>query len=259
MASVKNLRKTLIAAVLLSGLGFLTAMLLSQLNVRRTWLNVSAAHSTDYVRPLPYSIQKPIVQGMQVFYLSSSNITTVCNSTLPPPYDGSEKLMYVTHKVCCDGPGSMGSDGQRHICRSALKQLQIPTENERAIRASGQRAINLHSIDFVSSFVFVTGTSSNHFIESLGQLKTIQNFFPCTRVLYWDLGLQPAEVQQLQTFCGVEYRRFNLSKNPPHVSTLQTYAFKPLVLMESFTEQPVLWWVDSSIRFKSDAQRGAAE
>jgi len=35
---------------------------------------------------------------------------------------------------------------------------------------------------------------------------------------------------QISRLCNVQYRKFDFSRYPPHVRTLQTYAFKPIII-----------------------------
>jgi hypothetical protein len=51
--------------------------------------------------------------------------------------------------------------------------------------------------DSVRDFVFVTGTSSNHFAESLQAVARVQKFFPNHTILYYDLGLAPNQMQRV--------------------------------------------------------------
>jgi len=134
-------------------------------------------------------------------------------------------------------------------CGRALKALRMPLLNAEAALASGQRTVDLNRIDINQSLMFVTACSADHFTESILLVRSLQKYMPGRRVLYWDIGLTAAQAAAVRQLCGVEYRRFDATKYPPHVATLVTYAFKPLILMESFAESQVLWWVDASVRF----------
>uniref|UniRef100_A0A0N4ZKZ8 Beta-1,6-N-acetylglucosaminyltransferase n=1 Tax=Parastrongyloides trichosuri TaxID=131310 RepID=A0A0N4ZKZ8_PARTI len=53
-------------------------------------------------------------------------------------------------------------------------------------------------------------------------------------------------VEHLKRFRFVEYRIFNFSHYPKHVSNLKTYAFKDLIIAEVMKEYSYVLWVDSS-------------
>ena len=48
--------------------------------------------------------------------------------------------------------------------------------------------------DFMENFVFVTAFSSNHFEEGLCAIYHVQEFFPQSKILFYDIGLNETEV-----------------------------------------------------------------
>ena len=58
-----------------------------------------------------------------------------------------------------------------------------------------------YKVVLLSNFrlTFVTGSSSNHFIESVSLIKSFQRYFPGKVLLYYDLGLKRSERDKVST------------------------------------------------------------
>ncbi|KAH3730690.1 uncharacterized protein LOC127852848 [Dreissena polymorpha] len=101
--------------------------------------------------------------------------------------------------------------------------------------------------------VFVTGTSSNHFRESMQMLDnfrhTVRKVIPGAKLIFYNLGLTAKEVQLLKSMCDLEMRDFPFEKYPDHVKLLYGYAFKPIAIQTVLNEHPLVLWLDSSVRF----------
>lgn len=107
--------------------------------------------------------------------------------------------------------------------------------------------VNIHKYD-LSNFTFITGSSSNHFKESKDLIASIQKVFPHKKIYYYDLGLNNGQIKQMESWCNVVYRNFNLKPYPGHVQNLHSYAFKPLIIYEAIQEFDAILWVDASGR-----------
>jgi len=88
----------------------------------------------------------------------------------------------------------------------------------------------------------VTGASSNHFrsllglLASLEALRTEQELE--AKVLVFDLGLSTAETDELSlTFPSADQRKLHWPVYPPHVSDLQTFAWKPIIIQKVVEEE----------------------
>ena len=53
------------------------------------------------------------------------------------------------------------------------------------------------SSETVKNFVFVHGSDVSHFVESTGLVQSIQRYFPQHKLIYYDLGLYPQQVDQV--------------------------------------------------------------
>ena len=99
-----------------------------------------------------------------------------------------------------------------------------------------------------SDRVVATGASANHF-------KTLRNFLLnglpgySGRVVAYDLGLTPEQHDSIATLSrqrdGVELRRFPFAAHPFHVSQLQLYAWKAIIVHDLLQEHARVLWMDS--------------
>ncbi|CAD5223341.1 unnamed protein product [Bursaphelenchus okinawaensis] len=96
--------------------------------------------------------------------------------------------------------------------------------------------------------VFATSVSDNHFGELRKMAKNILKIFGNFKLIVYDLGLNSTNVKELSSWCQVEYRKFNFSKYPPHVTNLFNYAFK-MTIIETLQDTKTFFYLDSSGRF----------
>ena len=100
-----------------------------------------------------------------------------------------------------------------------------------------QMNLTLHRKDFISltkknvqNFVIVTATDKSHYPGLFSMIVGIQKFRPNQRIFVYDLGMTPAQHEEIQTACNVVVRRLDFSKYPPHVQLLIEYAWKPIII-----------------------------
>jgi hypothetical protein len=96
--------------------------------------------------------------------------------------------------------------------------------------------------------VVATGASANHF-------KTLRNFLLnglpgySGHVVVYDLGLTLEQHDAIAALSrlrdGIELRRFPFAEHPFHVSQLQLYAWKPIILHDLLLEHASVLWMDS--------------
>jgi len=58
--------------------------------------------------------------------------------------------------------------------------------------------IDINKYD-LSNFTFITGSSSNHFMESKDLIASIQKVFPWKQIYYYDLGLKKKEIKEVKS------------------------------------------------------------
>ena len=98
--------------------------------------------------------------------------------------------------------------------------------------------------------VVLTSASSNHWIESLDGIGSVQNIMPDMKIIMMDIGLTKEQVEQLQRLRNVEIRKFPFDTYPSHVRDLMKYAWKPLAIQKILTEYEIVFYMDASIRLR---------
>ncbi|KAI6180078.1 hypothetical protein M3Y98_00680600 [Aphelenchoides besseyi] len=98
--------------------------------------------------------------------------------------------------------------------------------------------------------VFVTSISSDYFTELKAFVKNIRDYYPKSKIVVFDIGLETQEIKELSSWCLVEYRVFDFSKYPTHVQNLKNYSFK-LTIIEAFEKYKTFFYVDPSVRIDS--------
>ncbi|GMT12388.1 hypothetical protein PFISCL1PPCAC_3685, partial [Pristionchus fissidentatus] len=99
-----------------------------------------------------------------------------------------------------------------------------------------------------SDVVFVTYASSNHFTEARKGVRSMRAVFE-NKIIFYDLGLKPEQVKELEAVCNLEVRKLQFKKYPVFVTYLNGYNFKPIIMAEVFSELEHFWIIDASIRF----------
>ena len=128
---------------------------------------------------------------------------------------------------------------------------QISTENDLETLCSNKSTVtsNCSCTDYMMcKLVMVTAISSNHFLESQDYFGSIHKNMPNTTIIAYHLGLKKEEVATLQSYCNVKVRRFNFSRYPSHVRSLNMYAWKVMVVSEMSEEFELFMYGDASCR-----------
>lgn len=103
----------------------------------------------------------------------------------------------------------------------------------------------------------LTGASGNHYLESLEMLESlntvVRSEYRNLQVFYYDLGLEPKQLEEVKMRCNCTVLTFPFEKFPPHVRRLKGYCWKPLAIKMMLQIRPFVMWMDASIQFqKSD-------
>lgn len=104
----------------------------------------------------------------------------------------------------------------------------------------------------VDEFAFVMGCTADHYNESKDAIATIQMHFPKHPILYYDWGLEPQQIKELKTLCGVTHKPFNLSRYPAthkQSGRAKYQSAKIFCIMDAFIDHSGVFWLDASIRF----------
>ncbi|KAK6012727.1 hypothetical protein OSTOST_22097, partial [Ostertagia ostertagi] len=102
--------------------------------------------------------------------------------------------------------------------------------------------------------VFVTATSDNHFREALTLIASIRKLWPQKKIVVYNLGLSPKIIQMLKAKCFVELRSFPILylSALSYEIQLDQYRWKPLLIAMAVKEFGAVWYMDTSIRWKTD-------
>ena len=76
-----------------------------------------------------------------------------------------------------------------------LQQLGVPST----------KFVNLTETT-AANFVFVTGVSDNHFMESQDMIGGIQKYYPEMEIIYYDLGLSKSNKEMVRTTTGNSHK-----------------------------------------------------
>ena len=114
--------------------------------------------------------------------------------------------------------------------------------------------------DMYRRLVFVSALSDNHFEEAKEMLRTVTECLPETTIIIYDLGLSKLFQNSISAYYkNVKLRRFPFYAYPPHVSSLQTYAWKPLIVKHVARDYDIIMYGDSSVRLVSCNITGALQ
>ncbi|XP_038063397.1 uncharacterized protein LOC119734111 isoform X2 [Patiria miniata] len=108
---------------------------------------------------------------------------------------------------------------------------------------------DVDSDELFRRLVVVTAFSENHRLEVMGMIGTVQSRMPATRIIAYDLGIEPSNLHNVTQLCNVELRPFKFDRYPPHVANIMTYAWKIIIIKEALNEFGAIFWADASVRF----------
>ena len=100
--------------------------------------------------------------------------------------------------------------------------------------------------------ILLTATSSNHFQKNQALLKNLHDvvfpFFPNIKLVFYDIGLTQEQKSQVERHCRCTVVSFPFYKLPRHISYLNCYAWKVMIIAAHYEQAEVVVWMDSSIR-----------
>ena len=90
----------------------------------------------------------------------------------------------LNYAIYQDGAIKIGR--QFNVTRDYLQSLHLP-----------QTQFMQLTMDTAPNIQFVTAASANHYRESIAALARIQHFFPGAKILYYDIGLEPDQIEEV--------------------------------------------------------------
>ncbi|XP_067667576.1 uncharacterized protein [Haliotis asinina] len=105
--------------------------------------------------------------------------------------------------------------------------------------------------------VILTASSSDHYYESQGLIQSIhQNVVPemdNLTLIYYDIGLEDWQREQLQKYCRCQVRRFPFELMPIRLKTLRCYTWKSFIIQAHIRSADVIIWTDAAVRFRKSS------
>uniref|UniRef100_A0A158P930 SCP domain-containing protein n=1 Tax=Angiostrongylus cantonensis TaxID=6313 RepID=A0A158P930_ANGCA len=143
---------------------------------------------------------------------------------LMPESECACELDNIWHDFCYRLPASSDIRGTRFNCTYAahLKMLDL---------LSDSNAVNMKTDDMPKP-MFVTAMSDSHYKEGLTLIANIRKLWPQQKLVVYNLGLDNRSLNELKEKCLVELRDFPFHDYPIHVSRLEEYRWKPIVIAE---------------------------
>jgi hypothetical protein len=188
--------------------------------------------------------------------------TVLALTRLAPSSTFSGVVVSCLRYTCTNANGTLAGDSLFNVTNTTLNQLGFPLTNISARWQHHQIGSSSSSNGGAASndrLVFVTAVSSDRIHVDMDAIALVQKYFPYNKIYFYDLSDTPQRiVDKIRQLCNVVYRKFDYSLHPGHVRDLFTYAFKPIIIHEMFREHSRLFWLDSSIRFKSSDLASAA-
>jgi len=108
-------------------------------------------------------------------------------------------------------------------------------------------------VTFFEIVVPATAASSNHYGEFKENIGHFLKHFPGTKVIFYDIGLNDSQANNIKALPFVSYRKFNFDAYPPHIRNLHNYAWKLLIIQEVLADFDGVMWFDTSVRFQGNA------
>lgn len=104
-----------------------------------------------------------------------------------------------------------------------------------------------------TQIVFTSATSSVNFREIQGLIhnfdQKVTPMFSDLEFIIFDIGLKKSEARLIKKHCNCRLQKFPFKDYPEHLRTIQTNAWKPLLIQLLLKEYHIVIWVDASIRF----------
>ena len=89
-------------------------------------------------------------------------------------------------------------------------------------------------------------------------IASVQICLPDKKIIVYDLGLSSKKKEEVCKYCNVELRSFPFKNyRQPNIRTLQTYAWKPIIIKLVSQEYDVIIYGDASLRMTSCDMSGA--
>lgn len=104
--------------------------------------------------------------------------------------------------------------------------------------------------------IILTISNSNYYGSLQKTVFLVHRNFPDYKLVVYDIGLTPDQYNKTKRNCKCELRKFDfnseLYKSFTHLKKMKVYAWKPLIIQQCIKEFSSVFYVDSSVRLKSN-------
>ena len=105
---------------------------------------------------------------------------------------------------------------------------------------------------FDPKITYLTGADYQFFSQTTNLIKSINKHDPSQKIIFYDLGLEPHQINDIKKFKNVTYKEFDFSVFPNFISTyidgrLGAYAWKPIIIDKELNNiDGNILWLDSA-------------
>lgn len=180
------------------------------------------------------------------------NATVLDTSGVSDSSDPEKSLVISDNLICCYNDPSDTKKPKQRIGRPFIRNKEIDKywteymDNENAVIKSKSEKMKIIP-------QLVTAASEDHFQEHIQHMGQIKKHYPNQKVVIYDLGLTSDQVEYITDKPDLYiYEVFDFWKYGWHTQTLQNFAWKILVWMETLQKYKAIQYFDSSIWFRNN-------
>ncbi|KAI1709613.1 hypothetical protein Ddc_13792 [Ditylenchus destructor] len=157
------------------------------------------------------------------------------------------KDCYCGDELMCFSPVNLTFAGQKFNCDllDSLRNFKLLDSQTRDMKFDNTIFDHYSSSNWTPTFV--TAASENHFLELRHLVHNIQENTKYGKIVFYDLGLSDKSVEELKTWCNVEYHKFPFEEYPDHVRNLKNFAWKMLLIADYLNKSPDFFYFDTSV------------
>lgn len=109
----------------------------------------------------------------------------------------------------------------------------------------------LNPDDLFRQLVVVTAMTNTQVADGLQLIASVQKYMPDTRIIVYNIGIKPKNLENIKRLCNVHVRHFSFETHPRHVRNLKIFAWRPIIIQESVDEFGVVFYADPNVRFSA--------
>ena len=140
-----------------------------------------------------------------------------------------------------------------HLSSASKSSLDFLKLSQKGI----QELLDLPTQNFTDlNFTFVTAASENHYHQLQDFLNSLHKRFFTNKnshpgLIFYDIGLTKLHSDRVRRHCRCDFRMYPTERVPKPATIARTYAWKPVVIQLAMQDSEYVFWVDTSVRFKT--------